>query len=70
MSKMTFQQAIDVLLEYENACNVCRFNDVCKGGVRGGPNGPIYPPCCDGGYEGCLYEEDAIELAEEICNDV
>lgn len=70
MNKMTFQQAIEVLLEHENACNVCRYYDTCNGGVTGGPDGPIYPPCCDAGYESLLYEEDAIELAEEIENDV
>lgn len=70
MDKMTFQQAIDVLLEHEQVCSVCRYESDCRGGVHGGPNGPIFPPCCDAGYEQLLYEDDAIELAEEICNDV
>ena len=69
MNEMTLDRAIDILLEHENICNVCMYNDVCKGGVRGGPDGPIYPPCCDGGYEDCVYEDDAIMLAEDILND-
>ena len=70
MEKLDFKTAIDILLEHEQVCSACRYEDVCKKGVSGGPNGPIYPPCCDAGYEELLYEYDAIELAEEIVNDV
>lgn len=34
------------------------------GGVRGGPNGPIFPPCADGEAEMCLYENAILEAIE------
>lgn len=70
MDKISLETAIDILLEHEQICSVCKYEGDCSGGVSGGPSGPIYPPCSDGDYEALIYEEDAIELAEEICNDV
>lgn len=30
-------------------CNYCRYGlEGCEGGIKGGQNGPIYPPCADG----------------------
>ena len=69
MDNMTFEEAIDILLKNEKVCSVCRYEDGCSKGVHGGPNGPIYPLCCDVDYKSLLYEDDAIELAKEICND-
>ena len=68
--RMSFSQAIEVLTEHELACEVCRYDGLCRRGVTGGPNGPIYPPCCDTDLTDLLHEDEAIELAEEICNDV
>lgn len=45
-------------------CQYCRFNDDCDGGVRGGPGGPIFPPCADGGPEMCLDENAILEAIE------
>lgn len=67
---LTITEAIDILLEHDAICPVCNYSFDCTGGVSGGPNGPIYPPCSDGDYERLVDEEDAINLAEEFCNDV
>ena len=45
-------------------CRYCRFSDDCDGGVRGGPNGPIFPPCADGEPEMCLDEKAILEAIE------
>lgn len=34
--------------ESETKCKYCNISDECSNGVSGGPNGPIYPPCCNG----------------------
>lgn len=31
----------------EELCGYCIYGIDCEGGVTGGPNGPIYPPCDD-----------------------
>ena len=31
----------------DDYCKYCIYHDDCPGGVIGGPNGPIYPPCAD-----------------------
>lgn len=67
---MSFEDSIKVLEEHGQLCSVCRYDDCCNHGVVGGPNGPIFPPCCDKDIRDLLYEDDAIEQAEEICNDV
>lgn len=44
----------------EDYCNYCKWNGECgRSGVRGGPNGLIYPPCAD---------EDINELLDEDFN--
>lgn len=45
-------------------CQYCRYGDECEGGVRGGPNSPIYPPCADGEPEMCLDESAVLEAIE------
>lgn len=43
-----FEKMADVVIEHDRLCEVCMYQSSdCDGGVRGGPNGPIYPPCCD-----------------------
>lgn len=34
-------------LDGDELCEYCRYSGDCSGGVHGGPNGPIYPPCAD-----------------------
>lgn len=39
---------IDYISEQDMLCDVCIYrSEGCTGEVRGGPNGPIYPPCAD-----------------------
>lgn len=41
---------VKFLEEQDTHCDYCRYESDCPnkgGGVRGGPNGPIYPYCCD-----------------------
>lgn len=57
--------AIDYMFNYieqrEHLCDICRYRSYdCDGGVRGGPRGPIYPPCADGDL-GSWVDEDLIE---------
>lgn len=63
---MSRQEQIDFLLEKrDEMCLACRYNTDCRGGgVRGGPNGPIYPPCADG--TDCLDDEDLFDACVEI----
>ena len=43
---------LDKLSEEGRLCNVCYYAyDGCNGGVKGGPNGPIFPPCTESDYE-------------------
>lgn len=39
-------------LDGDELCKYCQNRSECPGGVTGGPNGPIYPPCSNGLYEG------------------
>ena len=42
----------DKLCEEGRLCNVCYYAyDGCTGGVKGGPNGPIFPACTESDYE-------------------
>lgn len=50
--------------EGDEWCQYCRFSDDCGGGVRGGSNGPIFPPCADGEPEMCLDEKAILEAIE------
>ena len=43
-------------LDGEEVCKYCGYSPNCPGGVSGGPNGPIYPPCAD------RLIEDAFDL--------
>lgn len=33
--------------EGDEYCNYCKYQSICIGGIKSGPNGPIYPPCSD-----------------------
>lgn len=61
---------LDKIFECERQCDICCYNDGdCTGGVRGGPDGPIYPPCADKDFslwaDEDLIEEVYKELLEE-----
>lgn len=43
-------------LDGDELCKYCKYNDECEGDVRGGSDGPIYPPCFDG------LDEDDFDL--------
>lgn len=62
---MTHKEKLNYLIENELVCNACPYQaEGCDGGVRGGSNGPIFPPCADGDYE-ALLDYDSIEEAFE-----
>lgn len=51
-------------LDPEELCQYCRYEkEGCEGGVKGGQNGPIYPPCCEG------FDEEDFDL-ESYLKDV
>lgn len=51
-------------LDGDELCKYCRYGkEGCEGGVKGSPNGPIYPPCCEG------LDEDDFDL-ESYLQDV
>lgn len=70
-----FEKMAVVLEEHNRICDACKFqHEGCSGGVHGGPNGPIYPPCTDGKANEYLdkkllaivYEELQKEKEEDI----
>ncbi len=42
-----FNEMFQVVEAHERQCEVCKLYGDCSGGVRGGPDGPIYPVCSD-----------------------
>lgn len=53
-------------LDGDELCNYCDCKfDGCKGGVSGGPNGPIFPTCSDGLDESHFDLESYLEDREE-----
>ena len=40
-------------------CNYCKYQSICIGGIKSGPNGPICPPCSD--REDFIDEDSLIE---------
>lgn len=68
---MDDDKRIDEWLENHDSddyCHYCNYGADCDGrGVRGGPDGPIYPPCCDLDFKGELLDVDALleDLQEE-----
>ena len=52
---------LDKIFDCERQCDICIYrSEDCDGGVHGGPNGPIYPPCADKDF-GYWADEDLIE---------
>lgn len=52
--------------EGEDYCEYCIYNDKCNG-LHLGPNGPVYPPCCDRDIEGLLNLK---QIEEEIRGEI
>lgn len=49
-------------LDGDELCAICPYEvEGCTGGVRGGPNGPIFPPCADQSAEELVDYDAAIE---------
>ena len=61
---------LETVDDHERRCDACKHqNDGCAGGVTGGPNGPIYPPCSDLGPEEYIDEDLLKEVYDEITED-
>lgn len=58
-------------LEGDELCAICpHLIQECTGGVRGGPSGPIYPPCVDQSAEELVEYDAAIEaFHQSFCDD-
>lgn len=66
-SRPSLQEMAEVILEHERACDTCSYqHDGCSGGVSGGPNGPIYPPCCSHDPLTYMEEDLIVEIYDEI----
>ncbi|WP_024294962.1 hypothetical protein [Lacrimispora indolis] len=55
---MSEAQKIIDNLDGEVLCKYCTFSLDCSGGVKGGPDGPIFPPCADG-LDECYFDLDS-----------
>lgn len=65
-----FKRMVEAVADHERICDACKHqHDGCGGGVTGGPNGPIYPPCCDSGPESYVDEDYLREVYEEIISE-
>lgn len=57
----TIEYMLDKILHDDLCCQICIYRSDCSGGgVHGGPNGPIYPPCADKDFD-LWVDEDLIE---------
>lgn len=61
---MEDDKRIDEWLESHDGddyCHYCKYGADCDGsGVKGGPDGPIYSPCCDLNYKEELLDVGAL----------
>ena len=46
----------------DELCKYCAYSSDCNGGVKGGPNGPIFPPCSNG------LDEDDFDLESYLAD--
>lgn len=53
----TIDEIWESLQAEEQCCVYCVWADDCPKRVVGGPNGPIYSPCADGGAGKCFDEK-------------
>ena len=67
MTSNPIDYMLQKIFDCERQCDVCIYrSEDCDGGVRGGPSGPIYPPCADKDF-GLWVDED---LIEEVYNEL
>lgn len=62
---------IDTYLYNHDSDDICKFcihQSDCPGGVTGGPNGPIYPPCADGEPNQYLDYEELLDNLDQDGN--
>lgn len=53
-------------IDQETMCAFCRYSsNGCEPGVKGGPNGPVYPKCSDGLDEGDFDYEAYMEYVKD-----
>lgn len=65
--KPSIKDMAEKVWEAERQCDACTYqSDGCGGGVHGGPNGPIYPPCAERDPEDYMD----IDLLEEVYNEI
>ena len=64
------QELAEIVLEHERACDACSYQHLgCSGGsggISGGPNGPIYPPCCSHDPLTYMDEDLIVEVYDQI----
>ena len=58
-------------LDGDNLCSICQYSTMgCTGGIHGGPNVPIYPPCADQSAEELAEYDAAIEaFHQSFCDE-
>lgn len=62
-----FQKMFDAISDHDMVCEVCIYQGMgCTGGVSGGPNGPIFPPCSDLEPQRYVDEELMQDVYDEI----
>lgn len=60
-------EMIKVVIDNDRLCDVCKYSSAgCGGGVHGGPNGPIYPPCADSDPQSYVDEDRLENVYNEI----
>lgn len=66
---MNYEEKIELLEDKGLICNACSFFPrLCPGynGVRGGPNGPICPPCADKDAYDYIDPDKVEQLYQEL----
>lgn len=62
-----FKMMVEAVIDHDRLCDACKYqHDGCNGGVSGGPNGPVYPPCADLEPESYVDDDYLREVYEEI----
>lgn len=62
-----YEYMLQIIFDHERHCDICHYRlEGCNGGVSGGPNGPIYPPCADKDID--LWVDE--DLVEEVYNEI
>ena len=63
----SLKEMAEVILGHERACDACSYKHYgCSGGISGGPNGPIYPPCAEHDPTWYMDEDRIVKVYDEI----